>query len=254
MKILQLGNGGGLNPLLTNSSFLIDLYNDGSSYLLFDCGFNIMQRLIKLETEDNTFHISKIDYIFLSHLHDDHIGNYETLTYWNYFKNNKSMLTLAASERVLKYISNKSNQILETGQLVGTTMFQKQIVHSNSNTLTSKITIFSTPANHGAETSNGLGIIFNPNIYNKDATMLIISGDTKALPTIEKKINTISSSYNINNNNILIFHDYSNWNAPTRNLHACEGDFTIEYSKKFQDKCIKYHTGEIEFNKKWITI
>lgn len=248
MNILQLGNGGGLNPLLTNSSFLIDLHGDKSSYLLFDCGFNVMARLLELESQDKDFQISNIDYIFLSHLHDDHVGNYETLIYWNFFKNNKKMTTLAASEEVHQYIGNKSSFILETGKLKNIGIFESYSANGYSNI--DNISLISTECDHGPSVSNGLIILHNEK-YSKEHTMIFISGDTKALPAIENKINSLIKNYKVEKS--IYFHDFSNWNAPTRNVHACEGDFTVEYSKEFQDKCIKYHTAE-NFDKEWQTI
>lgn len=249
MRIKQIGNGGGLNPLLTNSSFLIDLHEDGSSYLLFDCGFNIMARLIELENEENeNFSISNIDYVFLSHLHDDHVGNYETLIYWNFFKNNKKMITLAASEEVHKYVGTKSNYILETGKLKNVGIFESRSVDNYD--LIKNITLVSTKCDHGSSVSNGLIILYMEK-YDVSPSMIFISGDTKALPDIENKVNYSVERHSIDD--FVFFHDFSNWNAPTRNVHACEGDFTVEYSKEFQDSCIKYHTAE-DFNEEWRTV
>ena len=93
MKIKQLGNGGGLNPQMTNSSFLINLGTDKEpEYLLFDCGFNIMQKLIELE-KNNEIKIKDIRCVYISHLHDDHVGNLETLIHWQFFKNNKTFVS-----------------------------------------------------------------------------------------------------------------------------------------------------------------
>ena len=91
MKIKQLGNGGGIASALeghVNSAFLIDLYEDHSEYLLFDCGYNIMKRLEEEQRDNEHFEIAKIKHVIISHKHDDHCGNLETLIYWNYFKNN----------------------------------------------------------------------------------------------------------------------------------------------------------------------
>ena len=245
MKILQLGNGGGLNPLQTNSAFLIDLYGDESSYLLFDCGFNIMARLIKEEEdESNSFEISKIDYVFLSHTHDDHVGNYETLTYWNYFKNNKTMETFCGSDEMMSYIKSKNNKILITGQLTSTDMFSFRKIRSYTITENNNafIRLDVTIGEHGGVHSNGLCISSNQE-------MIFISGDTKACPWIEKQIYKLKDDLGITN--LKAFHDYSFWDAPTRNVHTCRGDFTAEYSKRFQDECNFYHTGTEVFIKEW---
>jgi len=48
----------------------------------------------------------------------------------------------------------------------------------------------------------------------------------------------------------MIFHDFSNWNAPSKQIHACESDFEAEYSQEFKDRVIKYHNGE-DFDESW---
>jgi len=245
MKILQLGNGGGLNPLQTNSSFLIDLHGDETSYLLFDCGFNIMARLIEEEkNKSNNFEISKIDYVFLSHTHDDHVGNYETLTYWNYFKNNKTMETFCGSDEVFSYVKNKNNKVLMTGKLISTDMFRciKIGAHAIAENHNEFVRLDVTVGEHGGVRSNGLVVSYGDE-------MIFISGDTKAVPAIEQEVYSLYDALGIKK--MIAFHDYSLWNAPTRNVHACEGDFTVEYSKKFQDDCLKYHFGNDVYCDEW---
>jgi phosphoribosyl 1,2-cyclic phosphodiesterase len=248
MKILQLGNGGGLNPSMTNSSFLIDYSpepgerNNVPQYILFDCGFNIMQRLIELE-KDNEIQIKNITHMFISHTDDDHIGSAQTLIYWNYFKNNKVM-SVYGNEEVLQHFykvnylrSGGASKRVDILKLVS--MKNNPVVNINYNT-----EFIMTPAFHGVRETNGI-------VLKQKASWIFISGDTVANEEIEKVVNeSVHTEYQ----SCLFFHDYSCWNAPSKNVHACESDFTIEYSQKFQDNCIKYHTGDADFNKEWRTV
>lgn len=78
MKIEILGVGTGLCPELGNVALLV--WNDtlGSATLL-DCGCTVYPLLRKMETLGNREIISKIDKIFISHGHSDHIGSLDML-------------------------------------------------------------------------------------------------------------------------------------------------------------------------------
>ena len=239
MRIKQLGNGGGLNPQQTNSSFLIELEKD--KYLLFDCGFNIMSRLIEEENNDTNFKIENIKYVFISHTHDDHIGNLETLIYWNYFKNNKTMTVLYASEEVEIAVSKIKQNLYSGGRVVYTPLYKTNKLTYNTK-LTKECTL------HAVEGYNGPCISHGALISDK-TNQIFISGDTKATSSIEERLSYYD--FNLTSESSILFHDFSSWNAPSKNIHACESDFTIEYSEEFQKKAIKYHTGDDNFFKDW---
>ena len=89
MKIKQLGNGGGLYPQLTNSSFLI---KNNKEYLLLDCGYNIMTYFKKkYSKKERDKIISNTNTIFISNMHKEHIGKTHDFledikkTYSNFF-------------------------------------------------------------------------------------------------------------------------------------------------------------------------
>jgi ribonuclease BN (tRNA processing enzyme) len=243
MRYIQLGNGGGLNPLATNSSFLVQVKEE--EYLLFDCGFNVMQRLIELENEDKTFNIGMIKYVYISHIHDDHVGNLETLMFWNYFKNNISIKFLYVNMDVLAYLQNKifpklyNGGRIDSSSIIGSTLDILHVQSEHGFNISSKfsnISLFGLfKTFHGECQSNGL-VIKN----NNSKTALVISGDTKASVHLEEeilyKLKRCKSS--------IIYHDYSNWDCPSKNTHACKTDFDWEYSEEFRDKLIKYHDNE----------
>lgn len=239
MQIKQLGNNGGLgDPTVTNSSFLIDLHDDHSEYLLFDCGYNVMARLVEEENENFDFEISKIKYVVISHKHDDHCGNLETLIYWNYFKNNVKMDIYVACKGLAKTVKD-TRKIEDNFETIKAETYNRlEIVeHGDSIELDSHTvpgyTEF-TKAYHGAKPTVGMLI----EMGNK---RIFISGDTKAHRSIECTANSAD----------LVFHDYSGWDDESKNIHACKTDFEREYSQEFKNKIIKYHTGNPDFNKDW---
>ena len=235
MRVKQLGNGGGLSPTDTNSSFLIECNKD--DYLLFDCGHNVMERLLKSDTKDL---VKDINNVFISHIHDDHIGNLGVLIYYRYFVLGKATNIIYANDQVRDYINLMNyDEILVGGKTVTKELiYMSYCPRSYFGSTIKDHGIFDTKGFHGSMKSNGI-------LIENDTEVLFISGDTKASEHIEESV--VSK---IKGRKFLGFHDYSYWNAPSRNVHACEGDFEIEYSKEFQNQCIKYHTGD-KFNKEW---
>jgi ribonuclease BN (tRNA processing enzyme) len=249
MKILQLGNGGGLDPLSINSSFLIDVSEEGSEteYLLFDCGYNIMQRLLELE-ENNDIKIKHIKHVYISHVHDDHVGNLETLIYWQYFKNNIKINVYSHSEIKLKNRLKQVNHIFNGSQVKQYELFvYNNLLCGRGNPLNGNafIKLYPIKGFHGSTPSYGL--IIEESITNDT---IFISGDTKADSSIEK---VLKDGLFLNSSNCLVFHDYSNWDCPSKNVHACKTDFRDEYSEEFKKVVIKYHNNE-PFYDKWRTL
>lgn len=242
MKIKQLGNNGGLgDPTQTNSSFLIDLHDDHSEYLLFDCGYNVMARLVEEEKENSDFEIAKIKHVVISHKHDDHCGNLETLIYWNHFKNNVQMDIYVACKGLAKTVKD-TRKIEDNFKTIKAKTYKSltTIKPYSSIPLSNSIRLYFSPAFHGAKQACGI-------MLREAQQTIFISGDTKAKHILEGFIGIQA----LRTSSATIFHDYSNWDDESKNIHACKTDFEREYSQEFQDKVIKYHTGSINFNKGW---
>lgn len=75
IKIKVIGCGSAFSDKLFNTSFLIT--NDENKTLLIDYGYNIPQAL-------KYHNISRVDNIYISHLHADHCGGLERIAFQNY--------------------------------------------------------------------------------------------------------------------------------------------------------------------------
>ena len=59
--------------------------------------------------------------------------------------------------------------------------------------------------------------------------MIIINqlgnGDTKASKKFEELLFNIAEELGVKDEDIVVYHDFSNFNIPSRNIHTCESDF-----------------------------
>lgn len=236
IKVKQLGNGGGFDFHMTNSAFLINY--DGID-ILFDCGFNVMAKL----HSDDSIDIEAIENVFISHMDEDHIGNLKMFIYWRYFNYNKITKVICnrnIEDDLQKYLCNLNTELLGC-QSVDAYMFNITTTSYGSKLNIGNIILETTRCNHGKIPTSGA--IFRA-MYKKkimENSSIFISADTKASKYIEE------ISYDCD----IIFHDFSNWDFVTRNVHTCKTDFELEYSEEYRNKVIKYHNGSFDFNKEW---
>lgn len=244
MEIKQLGNGGGFDFNQTNSSFLINVKNENreeakDTYLLFDCGYNVMAKL-----QNSGIDISKIDNVFISHMDEDHIGNLKMLIYYRYFIHKQKtniIYSTKISKQIKEYLIDMDNELIG-GQSINAKMITFDPVNEDSINTYGTWALYTTSIHHGK--LQGAGAI----IFSKGTKKgFFISGDTKASATIEKEVNKQIKQHDLT---LLKFHDFSNWDCVTRNVHACNADYEIEYSTEWRKTTIKYHNGE-PFNEKW---
>lgn len=237
MKLKQLGNGGGLDFTQTNASFLIETAQD--DYLLFDCGFNIMQELISLDKSEDPFLLINLNTVFVSHMHEDHIGNLTGLIYHRYFMYNKHTNIVSGPKVVDQlhvYLKLLCSNVYKSSTLIEANMFKWGSRHN----------IHALEGNHKILPSYGM--ILQHSQFHDSNSVLFISGDTKADIAIEQELRR----YGLNK--LTIFHDFSNWNAPSSNPHMCQSDMEAEYTTEFISKLNLYHDGRQDFNREWISI
>ncbi len=234
MRILQLGNGSAFNPEQTNSSFLIKLEDN---FLLFDCGFNVFEKLVK-QYENRIINLPQLKWVYISHMDDDHMGSLKSLIYYMYFKFGVTLEIISNVNQVFEYLRDMSISIGvgENNYTDGKWKKVNYFKRFNDNTL-APYSLSHIPALHSKQCFG----MFLEGPYNN----LFISGDTKAINRNEisvrqKTLNTMKPT--------MVFHDYSNWDNEPNQVHACQTDLKNEYSNRFIDSMYFYHNDEPYFN------
>lgn len=87
LQLKVIGSGGAFNPREGNSSFVISRAGSKRKYLV-DCGSTVYAELKKFDLVD------KIDYVCITHLHDDHIGSLSTFIFDRWFLHQKRTIIL----------------------------------------------------------------------------------------------------------------------------------------------------------------
>lgn len=92
MKITFIGTGSAFNHDYGNNSAFLEF---GDTNLLLDCGHDVPRNFEKLY--DN---VSKIDNIWISHMHGDHIGGLEEIAFKNKFIYGGKMVNLLVDHTI----------------------------------------------------------------------------------------------------------------------------------------------------------
>jgi len=238
MKYRQIGNGGAFNYKMTNSSFVI--WNN-DEYMLFDCGYNVYTKLRRLDEDINeNFDIKKLKNVYISHLDDDHVGSLKTLIYYQYFVND-IILNIYADYNITKDLTELLKDIdgyFENGKKVKSSLFTITCLNSSEYTLINNINVKTTKTNHHVPC---YGAIFKgPDSY------LYITGDSKVLFDIRLNIERLTES----GKKFKVFHDFSNWDEPSKQVHACLTEINEAYPQKVIDVCEWYH-NDADFDNRW---
>jgi mRNA degradation ribonuclease J1/J2 len=222
-----------------NSSFLINFKKNENEYsnILFDCAENSFHYI-----KDNNI---EIDYVFISHTHQDHIGGLEKLIYYNYFFKNKITKIIAHTNiEIEKYLPD--NIIYENGEKKERKMYEiiddlynlkDEYANYNVNNMNF------IKGNHIVKENYGLMIILNDKTTNY---CLFITGDSKGSSTIRDSILSFKAVSNFNKKNfeIVVFHDYQMKGSSINSVHCCEDDFEHYYSDLEFVKWFRYHNDE----------
>lgn len=239
MNYKQIGNGGAFNFDQCNSSFIIE---NNNKLLLFDCGWSVFSELKNREL-NKEFSLKDLEYIYISHMDDDHMGSLKTLLYYQYFVNgltSKIICNIDIFNDLLNYIGKDFNRIKDNGKFIPspTPIVEYFTIESNQVlNLDNKLKLSTILCDHH---KSCFGLIVEDINNNKK---LGISGDTIAIKDIE--ISLINCD--------VIFHDFSNWDAPLKQIHACKSNIEEIYSKNFISKLNFYHTG-LAFDSSWVNL
>lgn len=235
LNVRQIGNGGAFNFKDTNSSFLIQTEN---GLTLFDCGYSVYQKLRQMdENEFDEFSLKNLKRIYISHFDDDHIGSLKTLIYYQFFINNIVTEVLVDTDlfNQMKLFLNEMNTVYENYNKVECEMVKIKHI---SNEIIDGCWFKTTPTSHHVD-------CFGLAIFN-DTKFVLISGDTRAVKEIEEVYNLFGE-----NKYSIIFHDFSNWDCPEKQVHMCKTDMEETYSKEFISKINKYHNDDTQYLSCW---
>ena len=224
MKVTIIGNGGAFSPENTNTSYVVEHDN---KTVLVDCGYNVFGALKK----DFPDLLKKINMVAVTHMHDDHIGSLSTLLFYKYFvEGRRDMIVFTSSYLAM---DNRYLQSICTGRLL-TGSETEDVSYAElkypGQKFDSKLKISSVPTNHAVIYSTGF-IFKNPQLSEG----VLITSDTKATAKIERFAVKEGLEH------LLVFHDYSAWDSPSQNVHACATDIRNEYSQKFRDAMYLVH-------------
>lgn len=253
INIKQLGNGSAFNHKMTNSSFLIKDSNK-DFMLLFDCGESVFAEL-RRQDESEEINLKDLTDVFISHMDGDHVGSLKTLIYYMYFVHNK-VLRIRFAKSIEAQISSFLEDITgynEFNEHIEAQLFIKLPFDDSRNWAiinflsivdqpSSYVLITPLKAQHGTKSCFGLNIVTEKSYF-------LISGDT----TVTYESHNIFKS-NINSKEpkrFICFHDYSKFNQPERQVHACESSFKRDYTKEFLDSVVTYHDDRSDFYKEW---
>ena len=244
MNIRQIGNGGAFDYQSVNSSFVIE-HND--KYLLFDCGYSVYAELRRLDADEKEdFDLKKLDAIYISHMDDDHVGSIKTLLYYQYFVNGITTKVMYQTGtgleddiecELLFHMDTKRENDEEVNASIWTPIY----LPLNGGTIWNTLEVHSEETDHHVE-CYGLRVFdINEEIY--------ISGDTKAT----KQTADVMEGLLKGHRDLLIFHDFSNWDCEGSQVHACKSDTERLYSPEIREKINWYHNNE-PFNNQWRSV
>lgn len=231
MKFIQLGNGSAFNTKMTNSSFM---FKKDEEYLLVDCGYSVFAKLDSMD-ESGGFDFKQLKTIFITHMDDDHIGSLRALMYRLFFEFNivPTIVCDESIENLLKtYLINigghngividYKKQYKELFKLVTIEQYQEMNP------------VFSITAVKNKHYQPGSGIC----VHDKTLSILI-TGDTIANQDTLEAIKIINIA-----SDLIVFHDYSAWNSPSQQVHACKANLEKEYPKIIINNLNYYHNNK----------
>ena len=231
INFIQLGNGSALNPDMTNSSFLV---KGNNKYILVDCGYNVFSELFK-----NKDILNNITHICITHMDDDHIGSLRALMYYLFFKQGvvPTIICDKSIEFQLKtYLLDHSGTVKNYAK-VPTKLFELISLDTNFDFFfrfeTQNISINTFASKH-YQNGSGFTIV---DTYNHSA--ISITGDTIACKSVLDEYN--KCKHHIRFAKYKMYHDYSAWDEPDMNVHACASNIANMYPKDMIDDICFYH-------------
>jgi ribonuclease BN (tRNA processing enzyme) len=234
MQYVQFGNGSAFNHEMINSSFIFK--SDTGEMLLVDCGWNVYSNLRRDQKTD----MGELTTVFITHMDDDHIGSLRTLIYYMYFVRGK-VLDICANKEVVtllnKYLIEigRQNLVVEDYRKEPQETFRLHTI-GNEPIEINGFKIKSTASNH-YQPASGIIVYGETGEAVASGTDIFITGDGMATPEIKDIILN-------HENDLIVFHDYSDWDEPSKQAHACLSSVTEEYPPELIEKLNWYHNDK----------
>jgi ribonuclease BN (tRNA processing enzyme) len=214
MTIQFIGTGGAFDLEEGNSAALITIVG---KRILLDCGNTVYSALRKKNAANG------IDYVLLTHLHDDHVGSVSTFIFHQKFVEQRRSQVLYPNE-------------LFKHELLGFLRFSQQDPTEHSDFL--PLTAFPAPAKIGyIDTTNSHfeGMTTFAYYFEDETELLVFSGDT-GNPNI---VYDFLENYPINGKRIRVFHELTFFEAVK--VHC--------FYKDLEKLAAKYETYAYHLNK-----
>lgn len=204
-EITFLGTGGAFDLSEKNSSFIL---KTASGSILIDCGSTVYLQLRSKNLVDI------IDYVFITHCHEDHIGSLSTLVYHKYFNEKKSVKIECIPElskmieTYLSGICGHNEKFRESFEINS----NNGIIFRDLNMIIHKI---NTTGYHYKNYPSS-GFVFNFKKSGEDL-YVVYSGDigTSFIEIIEKQNYELYQNLLKKPENVFVFHESTNKEYPS---------------------------------------
>ena len=191
MQIKFVGTGGAFDANYVNSSAIITL--NTKNYLI-DCGHSVFPELVKKNL------VPQIDFVLITHLHDDHVGSLGTLIFYNYHVLGRKLTVLLPNHPIfiqkfkqlvsLTVVNFESYMNIESIDGVSVKSFETTGLHYEG--MESFSYLFSDNQNHFVY-SGDLG---NPDfVFNRIDELKLISSDLTVFHDISFYRNSAHAYY-----------------------------------------------------------
>lgn len=233
VEINFLGTGGAFDLAEKNSSAII---KTAGGTVLIDCGSTVYSELQAKKLVDD------IDYIFITHCHEDHIGSLSTLIYHKYFVQKKIVKIecvpslVPRIEAYLKDVCGHDGPSRESFVINS----NEGVLYEDLNMIIHKI---ETTNYHYKDYASG-GFVFNFKKSGEDL-FLIYSGDinTPFTGLIENENPKLYESLLKNPKNVFIFHESTSRDYPPNYPH-CEYQKLEKVAEMFPNIYTYHHSQE----------